>query len=55
MLIGLAYSVPPALTWIALTRHTPLVVSGTLKGIGVFAGIGIPFAVVAVTPSPTIT
>jgi hypothetical protein len=52
--IGLAYTVPPADSWIALTRHTPEVVVGTLNGIGVYAGMGV-LAVVAAAPSPTST
>ena len=33
--IGLAYTVPPADSWIALTRQMPEVPVGTLNGIGV--------------------
>jgi hypothetical protein len=54
MLIGFAYIVPPALIWIALTRHTPPVPSGTVIGTGVYAGSGVA-ADVAVTPLPTKT
>jgi hypothetical protein len=39
----------------ALTRHGAPVPAGTLNGIGVLAGIGVPLEVVAVTLSPTIT
>jgi hypothetical protein len=54
MLIGFAYSVPPALIWIALTRHTPPEPAGTKIGTGTPAGSGVA-AEVAVTPSPTRT
>jgi hypothetical protein len=53
MLIGFAYSVPPVLTCMALTRQGAPVPLGTTKGTGVLAGSGVPLAVVAVTPSPT--
>jgi hypothetical protein len=52
MFIGFAYSVPPAVIWIALTRHTPPVPCGTVIGTGVLAGSGVA-AVVAIAPSPT--
>jgi hypothetical protein len=52
--IGLQYTAPAVLIWMALTRHKPLVPVGTLNGIGVNAGIGV-LAVVATAPSPTST
>ena len=48
------YTSPLSVTRIALTRHGAPVPGGTVKGIGVYAGIGV-LDVVAVTPSPTKT